>query len=430
MECIPQRSKKTAVTPSEILLDSMNHSPVRYNLIRAEHCDISSREMIEKALSHPIACIPKKFKQAYHDFQYIQQKQYLLQVNCLAQLAFLIYFWADSFIIPDVSILSGSIRVISIIFAFSLNILLFKYIKNIQMLDLILPLSTCLSAILWFEILLQSASSAVLLYQYAAVIFIVLGNLCIQVHFRPSLITSCLITAAIFFGAWRLNELHNFVIFLMVYVPILAFSIYICWNNTLNSRKNFLRALLDDWNYHTLKKLAHTDELTQLSNRRQFLYAADRTIQAAAKTDSISLLIFDVDLFKNINDQYGHDIGDQVLCAIAAIARTEMRFYDMLARFGGEEFIALLPHTSANDAIKIAERLRQKMQNYHMSRLHPQLKFTISVGVALSKNGKLNINQLIKQADIALYEAKRLGRNQVIHFDEMQHCSQPLRETL
>ncbi|MGE8683180.1 MAG: GGDEF domain-containing protein [Acinetobacter sp.] len=400
----------------------MNHSSVKHTLLKANACDIANRERIEAALLDPIARIPPQYKNVYHKFQYLNQKNYLKQVNYFAQLAFLIYFWADRYILPDIEILSGMIRILAIIGAFGLNYILFKYIKRIQFLDLILPLATCLSVILWFEILLQSNSTLVSSYQYAAVIFIVLGNLGIQVHFRPSLISSAMITSAILYGVWRLNELNDFIIFLFVYTPILLFSIYICWNNTLNSRKTFLRALLDDWNYHTLRQLAHTDELTQLSNRRQFVQAANKKINETPISVSTSLLMFDVDNFKAINDKYGHDVGDQVLCCIAEIAQKEMRFYDLLARFGGEEFIALLPYTVQTDALKIAERLRHKMEQYSLYIHGQHIPFSISIGVSKIEPEHPSLDQLIKHADIALYEAKRQGRNRVVHFNYMNLC--------
>ncbi|WP_228145820.1 GGDEF domain-containing protein [Acinetobacter sp. ANC 5054] len=425
MEGIFTPSQKSVKTQTEKMFDSMNQSPVKHTLIKAEACDIDNRERIEAALLDPIACIPARFKDAYHKFLYFNQKQYLRQVNFVAQLAFLIYFWADRYVLPDVEVLSGMIRIIAIVGAFGLNYFLFKYIKRIQLLDLILPLATCLSAVLWFEILLHSTSDNVLTYQYAAVILIVLGNLSIQVHFRPSLISSAMISCAILFGVWRLNAFNDFIIFLFVYVPILLFSIYICWNNTLNSRKNFLRALLDDWNYHTLRKLAHTDELTQISNRRQFVHAANQKIRETPKTVCTSLFIFDVDHFKSINDKFGHDIGDQVLRKIAEIAKNEMRFNDLLARFGGEEFIVLLPYTVQADALKIAERLRHKMEQHTLIINNIEIKFSVSIGVSKIIPEYPVLDYLIKHADIALYEAKRQGRNRVVHFNCMNFCGQP-----
>jgi diguanylate cyclase (GGDEF)-like protein len=133
----------------------------------------------------------------------------------------------------------------------------------------------------------------------------------------------------------------------------------VSWNNTLNARRAFLRSMLEEWDRHLLRELAHTDELTQLSNRRQFELIADKMIHAWPPYQSICLLMFDVDYFKRINDSYGHDIGDQVLQKIAELARKEMRRADVLARFGGEEFVALLPETTLEDAIMIAGRLRK-----------------------------------------------------------------------
>ncbi|MGE8571921.1 MAG: GGDEF domain-containing protein [Acinetobacter amyesii] len=427
MEGPNQPSRKSVKNESQLLIESMNRTSAKHTLIQAEACDLENRVRIERALSDPIARIPAQFKNAYYKFLYYNQKDYLKQVNYFAQLAFLIYFWADRYVLPDVEMLSGVIRIIAIIGAFSLNYILFKYIKQIKLLDLILPLATCLSAILWFEILLQSQNELVHSYQYAAVILIVLGNLSIHVHFRPSIITSAMISAAILFGAWRINDFGDFTIFLLVYIPVLLFSMYICWNSTLNSRKTFLRALLDDWNFHTLRKIAHTDELTQLSNRRQFVHAANKKIQETPMTVCTSLLIFDVDHFKAINDQYGHDVGDQVLCQIAEIARKEMRFYDILARFGGEEFIVLLPYTVPEDALKIAERLRHKMEQYQFYIDGQLLKFSISIGVSKIDPDHAKLDQLIKQADIALYEAKRQGRNRVVHFNSMSFCSQTFK---
>lgn len=119
--------------------------------------------------------------------------------------------------------------------------------------------------------------------------------------------------------------------------------------------------MLEDWNFHTLQALAHTDELTQLNNRRQFVHMAAHKVHQWPKSNSICLLMFDVDFFKKINDTYGHDVGDRVLQNIAEIARKEMRRQDILARFGGEEFIALLSETSLDEALVISERLFQSV---------------------------------------------------------------------
>ncbi|MDO5542208.1 MAG: diguanylate cyclase [Acinetobacter sp.] len=413
-----QHSQASDITPAQALLNSASHSAKKSILTAADY-DIKSRELIEQALKDPVLKIPEPFKENYYLFQYQNQKNYLQQVNYIAQLAFLIYFWADRFVLPDVEVLSGMLRVIGIVLSFCLNYFLFKYIRDIRWLDLILPISTCFSAILWFEILVRSNSEWVSTYLYASVIMIVLGNLSIQVHFLRSLITSAMISTAILYGVYRLTNLQDFYIYLLVYVPILLFSIYICWINTLKARKNFLRALLEDWNYHVLREMAQTDELTQLNNRRQFMHAVQQKMHASPRQTDTSLLIFDVDRFKVINDTYGHDVGDLVLRSIADISRSVMRHSDVLARFGGEEFIVFLPQTKKADALTIAERLRQKLEQHVIHLQDKQVQFSVSVGVSQLEVGQTDLEHLIKNADLALYDAKRLGRNRVVHFDDV-----------
>lgn len=118
--------------------------------------------------------------------------------------------------------------------------------------------------------------------------------------------------------------------------------------------------------------------------------------------------MFDVDYFKRINDNYGHDVGDRVLQLIAEITRKEMRSSDVLARFGGEEFIALLEDTQLQDCLMIAERIRCSIQKQVMH-INPdqKIQFTISIGIAELESPQQELEDLIKHADIALYEAKK-----------------------
>ena len=123
--------------------------------------------------------------------------------------------------------------------------------------------------------------------------------------------------------------------------------------------------------------------------------------------------MLDIDFFKNINDTYGHDIGDEVLRILAEIARKEMRHTDVLARFGGEEFIVILNSSSLEQAQTIVERCRQAIQQLDLrSDSGEKIQVTASFGITLS-NIQLRPQQLLSQADKALYEAKACGRNQV-----------------
>ena len=127
-----------------------------------------------------------------------------------------------------------------------------------------------------------------------------MANLCIQVRFRPALYNSLLMSVLIFLSSLSLTTLQDALIFMVVYIPMWLLSLYIRWSNTLNARHHFLRSLLDDWNFHTLQALAHTDELTQLNNRRQFVHMAEHKVHQWPKSNSICLLMFDVDFFWRI----------------------------------------------------------------------------------------------------------------------------------
>ncbi len=378
-------------------------------------CTLDNKKQIEQQLESPMTRIPEQFQQYYLDYQNKHQCRFLKYVNLIGQLMFLSYFFVDLFLLQDISTLSGIARVSFVSCLMLVNWLAFRYSNNIQILDSLLPVSAAIATAIWFELLYLSQSPIVSFYLYASVIFILLGNLCVQVSFRNSLFSSLLISLVTFYGAFRLVSIQELILFLLVYMPILLLSIYVSWNNTLNSKHNFLRVLLNDWNYYTLSDMAHTDELTQLYNRRQFLQLAEQSIQQWPKYNLTCLLMFDIDFFKNINDTYGHDVGDEVLRVLANITRREMRHSDVLARFGGEEFIALLPDTTLEDAISIASRLCQKIESYQIC-VQDKYCFNISVsiGVAQLQPNQNDLNLLIKNADIALYQAKENGRNQVV----------------
>lgn len=392
--------------------------PVDRFILPSQLCDPHNRDAIANALQEDDAQIPEQFKPCYYNYQNVHHRFYLKQINLLGQLCFLFYFFADWFLLPDISFISGLSRVVAVLGFVILNMLMFKYCKNIVILDLLLPISSACGAAIWFWLLSQSHSPNVNQYQYASVIFVLLGCLSIRVRFRSAVLTALLISMVIIGGILSINNNQQVIIFLLVYIPILFFSLYVSWNNTLNARRAFLRSMLEEWDRHLLRELAHTDELTQLSNRRQFELIADKMIHAWPPYQSICLLMFDVDYFKRINDSYGHDIGDQVLQKIAELARKEMRRADVLARFGGEEFVALLPETTLEDAIMIAGRLRKNIESHPVCIGNDiKISFTVSVGVSKLNSDNINLHSLIKEADIALYRAKQNGRNQVASFD-------------
>jgi len=165
-----------------------------------------------------------------------------------------------------------------------------------------------------------------------------------------------------------------------------------------------------------LEHLASTDALTGLANRRTLMIHAEQELARAKRYGSeLSMLMVDIDFFKKVNDTYGHQAGDVVLKKLAGIFSLVFRDIDFAARFGGEEFVVVLPETNAENALKAAERLRVLVNDTQVPLQQGEMaKFTISAGVAsYSSSGNNSIEQLIFGADKALYAAKETGRNKV-----------------
>lgn len=156
------------------------------------------------------------------------------------------------------------------------------------------------------------------------------------------------------------------------------------------------------------KDKAFRDELTQIYNRAYFNKELDEKL-ATTNKEPISLLFFDIDKFKNFNDTYGHQTGDTILKELALLVNKHIRQTDTLARWGGEEFIIILPNSDINIAYKVAQNLRQIIQEHNFA---DNLNVTCSFGVAQYKDGE-KCDELIKKVDTALYKAKENGRNRV-----------------
>ncbi|MBI5438989.1 MAG: diguanylate cyclase [Nitrosomonadales bacterium] len=161
-----------------------------------------------------------------------------------------------------------------------------------------------------------------------------------------------------------------------------------------------------------LAALAHIDPLTGLINRRYFRMLADQEFSRAARTHhQLFMMMLDIDHFKLVNDAHGHDVGDQALVAVAAVLKNGVRSMDILARWGGEEFLVLLPETDLAGATLIAERIRQQVSQIKLPKIQEGL--TISIGMCEAKPG-MELKISISLADQALYQAKASGRNRVV----------------
>jgi diguanylate cyclase (GGDEF)-like protein len=161
-----------------------------------------------------------------------------------------------------------------------------------------------------------------------------------------------------------------------------------------------------------LQRLSRHDSLTELLNRRAIDdLLGDEARRAIRANKPFTVLMVDADYFKAINDRFGHAAGDEALRHLARILRTQVRDVDRVGRFGGEEFIALLPGTSATEAMSVAERLRNALLRRPLAWQGESLRLTVSTGVAAWRGPHDEVQQLLKRADAALYRAKALGRD-------------------
>lgn len=167
-----------------------------------------------------------------------------------------------------------------------------------------------------------------------------------------------------------------------------------------------------------LRRMATTDDLTGALNRKEFFRQAESIMQDENRCPSgPGVLMLDIDHFKQINDKYGHEAGDQVLSAFAARCRDTLRDGDLFARLGGEEFGIFLPGTDLGGAILLAERLRKQLAATDIHTLKGSVRCTASIGVACTSSRKVGIAELLRRADMSLYEAKSEGRNRVVFYD-------------
>ncbi|MFA7083883.1 MAG: diguanylate cyclase [Arcobacteraceae bacterium] len=165
-----------------------------------------------------------------------------------------------------------------------------------------------------------------------------------------------------------------------------------------------------------LKLLASTDPLTKLYNRRYLTEVSEQMLLLSKREKKeLSVLILDIDKFKNVNDTYGHQFGDEVLVVLSHNLVEHQRESDLICRYGGEEFVVLLPNTSLENATKIAEKIRKEVESLRIPLpLGEKFRFTISLGVsAIDVENEDNIESALKRADKALYKAKETGRNKV-----------------
>ncbi len=166
-----------------------------------------------------------------------------------------------------------------------------------------------------------------------------------------------------------------------------------------------------------LEELAAVDELTGTKNRRRFREDLDLLYAQAQRLGSpLSLIMLDLDQFKQYNDAFGHPAGDEILKRLGSTLRSTLRNHDVVARYGGEEFVILLPATDQDEAMEVAERLRSSIA----TDVWPRREITASLGVGTIGPSTSSATALVEQADQAMYQSKQAGRNRVTHYQSCE----------
>ena len=174
-----------------------------------------------------------------------------------------------------------------------------------------------------------------------------------------------------------------------------------------------------------LIRLTRTDALTGLGNRSALFEHGEHMVASfASQPEELSVLLLDLDHFKKINDNFGHHAGDKTLKVISQLVKETMRSRDVFYRLGGEEFVAILPFADCNKAKAIAMRINEKIALHDFSSLIHQSKVTVSIGVATMAPNQLTFEQVLHCADLAMYQAKELGRNSVVCYQNIAQAQE------
>lgn len=213
------------------------------------------------------------------------------------------------------------------------------------------------------------------------------------------------------FGLFNKNLIHSIMRFDLMVIPLCVFLIYI--QHHINRLLKYLYSYQEQ-----IKSMANRDALTGLFNRRHFEEAADLMAKRARRAHlNLCMIMIDIDHFKSINDRFGHPVGDMVIKETAKTLAGAFRETDLVARLGGEEFVALLSEQNPLAGEHAAERARKSIENSEIKLpgLSESIKFTASFGLAVMKSEGETIAELLERTDQGLYAAKRAGRNRVVH---------------
>lgn len=322
--------------------------------------------------------------------------------------------------------------------------LLFHYRINLKFRDPSLTLLQISIAVCWFSLLIsllpEIRGSLIVLY-IMVMLFGIFQLSMLEFAFAGLLSLIC-------FGAVIASDFHlrpdevNLKLSLMQWLILASAQTWIAlfgsYVRKLSERLKKQRHVLQHSNHRmrqTNKKLAEameqldeiagTDELTGILNRRRFFEESRLRLACNESYQPSALCMIDLDHFKKINDQYGHQAGDLVLERFCQIAEECLRSSDLFGRYGGEEFLLLLPQTNQESGVRIAERIREAFEQFPFDSIKPGLRLSASIGVTLHRWGE-EVEETLSRADQALYKAKSSGRNQTVYLSGVKNNSTTL----
>lgn len=391
--------------------------------------DPNLRHLINAALARRGNPIPPALAQCYSEYLDKKTRPYIFAIIVIGVVAFWSFTIADFIVIRDVVWQSLLLRSIFALVAMVLTKLLLERIRNIFWLECLIPLYVHFAVPIWLYLLMTSSSPDVPTFAYASLIFVLLLNIGVSAQFKTALVTSLTLSAMLFFSIWLLNDGAWSAVFLysLSYIPVLMFSLVISWYDAFNGRRLFLYGLIDEMNTAELQEAnqrlwsqSHTDDLTGLPNRSLLADRMAQALMTSRRTGCrLAMLFVDLDEFKPVNDTHGHAAGDRLLKLAANRMVSTVRESDTVARFGGDEFIILLPSLKTDiEAVRVAEKIIAAMRE-PFALPEATVALGCSIGIAIYPDHASDAEALQQQADRALYLAKSQGRNRVVVAPEL-----------
>ena len=274
--------------------------------------------------------------------------------------------------------------------------------KELQRLALRVHISVMSGGLLLMAVLGIIARGGLVLLAVALLV----GNLMYQVPLKPRLAFNAVAFLACGFVMFLTARPDEDIAALVRSSEFIALVIVITVVGGLHNRQRLVSLLAE----HRMTQIAMIDALTGVSSRRRLDSVLQTELAAVARGRDLTVILLDVDRFKSVNDRFGHDVGDDVLRALARVLQQGARLTDVIGRWGGEEFMVVCPGTKAGEAALLAERLAQALRTTHVDVVGT---VTASFGVAQARAGEMP-RQLVERADRALYQAKHEGRDRVI----------------